>query len=190
MGKHAHGEASVGWIVTKGRGGFALSMSALCHWDDVEWTGTVIFWGRATLDTDLGRKHKTSQVPTNGFLVKSAVINTNTTYKVYILQHWVMCERKDCCASLRQNCQRVNITPSKEKSVEVRGNSEHKNHFTPPSFLSSFLPFDNSPFFFFEAIVMSLVHTGLFGPSMTADPVWWGWIVGVATLLCVCSPGT
>lgn len=186
MGKHAHGEASVGWIVTKGRGGL------LCRWalyvTETMWNEQAQSFcgGRATLDTDLGRKHKTSQVPTNGFLVKSAVMNTNTTYKVYILQHWVMCERKDCCASLRQNCQRVNIT----QSVEVRGNSEHKNHFTPPSFLSSFLPFDNSPFFFFEAIVMSLVHTGLFGPSMTADPVWWGWIVGVATLLCVCSPGT
>lgn len=48
---------------------------------------------------------------------------------------------------------------------------EHMNHFTAPSFFSSFLPLESSPFFFFEDI--SLPLPGLPEPiGDVGDPEW------------------
>lgn len=48
---------------------------------------------------------------------------------------------------------------------------EYMNHFTAPSFFSSFLPLESSPFFFFEDI--SLPLPGLPEPiGDVGDPEW------------------
>lgn len=48
---------------------------------------------------------------------------------------------------------------------------EYMNHFTAPSFFSSFLPLESSPFFFFEDI--SLPLPGLPEPiDDVGDPEW------------------